>query len=37
MLFNDINNWFITQNKKIIVDKFVDEFFVNKLKNINVK
>ena len=37
MLFNDINNWFITQNKKIIVDKFVDEFFVNKIKKYKCK
>ena len=37
MLFNDINNWFITQNKKIIVDKFVDEFCVNKIKKYKCK
>ena len=37
MLFNDINNWFITQNKKIIVNKFVDEFFVGKIKKYKCK
>ena len=37
MLFNDINNWFITQNKKIVVNKFVDEFFVGKIKKYKCK
>ena len=37
MLFNDINNWFITQNKRIIVDKFADEYFVGKIKKYKCK
>ena len=37
MLFNDINNWFITQNKKIIINKFIDEFSIGKIKKYKCK
>ena len=37
MLFNDINNWFITQNKKIIVNKFIDDILIGKLKKYKCK
>ena len=32
VLFNDINNFFIKQNKKIIINKFMDEYFIDKIK-----
>ena len=32
ILFNDINNFFINQNKKIIINKFMDEYFIDKIK-----
>ena len=37
MLFNDINNWFISQNIKIIVNKFMDEYFIGKVKKYKFK
>ena len=37
ILFNDINNWFISQNKKIIVNKFMDEYFIDKIKKYKFK
>ena len=37
MLFNDINNWFITQNKRIIINKFNDEFSIGKIKKYKCK
>ena len=37
ILFNDINNWFISQNKKIIVNKFMDEYSIDKIKKYKFK
>ena len=37
ILFNDINNLFITQNKKLIIDKFLDEYLVGKIKKYKCK
>ena len=37
ILFNDINNYFISQNKKVIVNKFMDEYFVDKIKKFKYK
>ena len=37
ILFNDINNWFISQNKKIIINKFMDEYSIDKIKKYKFK
>ena len=37
MIYNVINNWFLQQNKKLIVDKFIDEYFIDKVKKYKCK
>jgi len=37
MIYNVINNWFLQQNKKLIVDKFIDEYFIDKAKKYKCK
>ena len=37
MLFNDINNWYITKNQKIVVNKLMDEIVIGKIKKYKCK
>lgn len=37
MIFNVINNWFLQQNKKLIIVKFIDEYFIDKVKKYKCK
>lgn len=37
MIYNVINNWFLQQNKKLIIDKFIDEYFIDKIKKYKCK
>ena len=37
MLFNEINNWFLQQNKKLINTKFIDEIYIDKIKKYKCK
>ena len=37
MLFNEINNWFLQQNKKLIIYKYIDEIYFNKVKKYKCK
>ena len=37
MLYNEINNWFLQQNKKLIINKFIDEFAIDKVKKYKCK
>jgi ERCC4-related helicase len=37
MLFNEINNWFFQHNKKLVVNKYVDEIIIDKVKKYKCK
>ena len=37
MLYNEINNWFLRQNIKLIMNKFIDEFTIDKVKKYKCK
>ena len=37
MLYNEINNWFLQQNIKLIAYKFIDEIFIDKIKKYKCK
>ena len=37
MLYNDINNWFLQQNIKLIINKFIDEIYIDKIKKYKCK
>ena len=36
-LFNEINNWFLQQNKKLIINKSIEELYINKIKKYQCK
>ena len=37
MLYNEINNWFLQQNIKLIMNKFIDEIYIDKIKKYKCK
>ena len=37
MLYNEINNWFLQQNIKLIINKFIDEIYIDKIKKYKCK
>ena len=36
-IFNEINNWFLQQNKKLIINKSIEELYINKIKKYQCK
>jgi len=37
ILYNEINNWFLQQNKQLIINKFIDEIYIDKIKKYKCK
>ena len=37
VLFNEINNWFLQQNKKLIINKSIEELYIEKIKKYQCK
>ena len=37
ILYNEINNWFLQQNQKIIINKFIEEYNIDKNKRFQCK